>query len=85
MKKLLMILFAGLAVAFGTASTAEAHDRYGYRSYSYRGSCGPTYYRSYNCGPTYYRSYNCGPTYYRSYNSCAPRYYSYSYRGGYCR
>jgi hypothetical protein len=94
MKKFLIIVLTGLAVALGTATTAQAGDCHSYRSYSYGGSCGPSYYRSYNCGPTYYRSYNCGPTYYRSYNcgpsysrsySYAPRYYSRSYRGGYCR
>ncbi len=85
MKRFIVIALTGLAVALGTAGTAQAHDRdchrSSHRSYSYRsysgGSCQPQYYRSYNsCPPTYYRSYNsCPPTYYRSYD-CQPRYYS---------
>jgi hypothetical protein len=89
MKRLLVIALAGIAVALGTAGTAQAGDRHCYSSRSHyshgysSGYCAPrTYYRSYNyCPPTtYYRSYNyCPPTtYYRSYNSynCQPRYYS---------
>jgi hypothetical protein len=95
MKRFIILLLTGVAIALGTASTAEAGDR-GCRSYSYGHghshgySHGHSYgYRSYSsgyCAPrVYYRSYNyCPPTYnYRSYNSCQPRYYSRSY--GYCR
>ncbi len=73
MKRFLVILLTGIAVAFGTASTAQAHDR-GCRSYSSH-----SYSRGYSsgyCQPRYYQSYNCQPRYYQSYNSCQPRYYS---------
>jgi hypothetical protein len=86
MKRFIIIVLTGIAVALGTASPAQAHDRCyrpSYYSHSYsRGYCAPRYYSSYNyCPPVYYRSY-CAPTYYRSY--CPPTYYrSYGY-GGYC-
>ncbi|MEZ0275707.1 MAG: hypothetical protein ACAH88_12445, partial [Roseimicrobium sp.] len=77
MKRLLVIVLTAVAVAFGTASTAQAHDRSCYRSYSSHGHYNS--YRSYSsgyCQPRYYNSYNnCQPRYYQSYN-CAPRYYS---------
>ncbi len=89
MKRFLLILLAGIAVALGTASTAQAHDRY-YRSSSrcytpryyssgYSGGyCAPrtSYYSSGYCAPpVYYSSGYCAPRYYSSY-SYAPRYYS---------
>jgi hypothetical protein len=100
MKRLIILLLTGAAIALGTATTAEAGDR-GCRSNSYsRGyshghSHGHSHYRTYSaprynyCPPTY-RSYNyCPPTtYYRSYNSYQPRYYSgrsYGFSFGFCR
>ena len=86
MKRFLVILLAGIAVALGTASTAQAHDRYRSSSRCYTpryyssgyssGYCAPrTYYSSGYCAPrTYSRSY-CAPRHYSSY-SYAPRYYS---------
>lgn len=72
MNRFIVILLTGVAVALGTAGTAQAHDRDCHRS-SYRSYCPP---RSYSYCPPTYRSYNyCPPTYYRSY-SCAPRYYT---------
>jgi hypothetical protein len=75
MKRFLIILLTGIAVALGTASTAQAHDRCYRPSYSHsRSHCyTPRYYSSGYCAPrTYYYSQ---PRYYSSYN-CAPRYYS---------
>ena len=62
MKRFLVIILTGIAVALGTAGSAQAHDRY-YRSSHYsRG------YSSGYCAPRYYSSYGYG-------GYCAPRYY----------
>lgn len=81
MKRLFALLFIGMAVAFGTASTAQAHDRDCYRSHSSyrsRGDCYPRTYSSGYCRPqTYYSRPACPPpVYYRSYNCEPRRYYS---------
>lgn len=79
MKRLFASLFIGLAVAFGTAGAAQAHDRDCHSSRSsYRGHS-QSYSRSYSSGhyhsqQSYRPSYNYQPSY-RS-NSCQPRYYS---------
>jgi hypothetical protein len=87
MKRFIVIALAAIAVVLGTASTAQAHDRY-YRSSHYshsysRGYCAPRYYSSGYCAPRYYSSGYCAPRYYSS-GYCAPRYYSSYGYGGYC-
>ena len=83
MKRLFALLLVGIAVAFGTASTAQAHDRdrdcyRSHSSYRSRSDCYPRSYSSGYCRPqTYYSRPACPPpVYYRSYNCEPRRYYS---------
>jgi hypothetical protein len=77
MKRFIAIFIVGIAVALGSAGTAQAGDRHGRSSHHGHGHSYSRSHSSGYCAPqTYYRSYNyCPPTtYYRSYNSCPPRY-----------